>query len=93
MVGCWLLVVGHVFVGDYARVLVVVDISDAFISLVVHRDELPHTLALHVEDSESFYIFSALLFGYKTAPLLWSRVASMLARMLQSLVTLDEAQH
>ena len=78
---------------DYARELVVVDISDAFMSLGVHRDELPHTLAPHVEDSDSFYIFSALLFGYKTAPLLWSRVAAMLARMLQSLMTLDEAQH
>ena len=78
---------------DYARELVVIDVSDAFMSLGVHGEELPHTLAPHVEDQEAFYLFSALLFGYKTAPLLWSRVAAMLARMLQSLMTTDEAQH
>ena len=78
---------------NYSRELVVIDISDAFMSLGVHQEELHHTLAPHVEDNELFYVFSALLFGYKTAPLLWSRVASMLARFLQSLVAADEAQH
>ena len=77
----------------YARELVVIDISDAFMTLGVHGDELQHTLAPHVEDPDQFYLFCALLFGYKTAPLLWSRVAALLARLLQSLVSADEAQH
>ena len=77
----------------YTRELVVIDISDAFMTLGVHGDELRHTLAPHVDDPDLLYVFCALLFGYKTAPLLWSRVASMLARMLQSLVSADEAQH
>ena len=76
----------------YTRELAVVDISDAFMSLAVHEEELPHTLAPNVED-ENFYLFCALLFGYKTAPLLWSRLASCLARCLQSMFSGSEAQH
>ena len=71
----------HGYGEGYAREFVVIDISDAFMALGVHHRELEHTLA------------PALLFGYKTAPLLWSRVAAMLARMLQSLVVGHEAQH
>ena len=76
----------------YTRELVVVDISDAFMSLAVHEAELPHTLAPHV-DGEGFHLFVALLFGFKTAPLLWSRVAALVSRLLQSLVQGNEAQH
>ena len=76
----------------YTRELVVVDISDAFMALAVHESELPHTLAPNVDD-HNFYMFVALLFGYKTAPLLWSRVAALVARLLQSLVQGGEGQH
>ena len=76
----------------YARELVVVDISDAFMSLAVHEAELPHTLAPEV-DGPNFYMFVALLFGFKTAPLLWSRIAALTSRLLQSLVQGKEAQH
>ena len=38
-------------------------------------------------------IFQALLFGYKVAPLLYSRFAAMLARMLQSALEDGEAAH
>ena len=69
-----------------------VDISDAFMTLAVHESELPHTLAPNVDDS-NFYMFVALLFGYKTAPLLWSRVAALVARFLQSLMQGGEGQH
>ena len=79
--------------GDgYARELAVIDISDAFMSLGLHQDELPHALAPNVANDD-FYMFSAMLFGFKTAPLVWSRVAALLARMLQSLVNGAEAQH
>ena len=76
----------------YTRELVVIDVSDAFMALAVHESELPHTLAPNV-DSSDFYLFVALLFGYKTAPLLWSRVAALFSRLLQSLVQGAEAQH
>ena len=65
---------------------------DASMSLAVKETELPHTLAPNVESSD-FYMFVALLFGYKTAPLLWSRVAALLSRLLQSLVQGGEGQY
>ena len=76
----------------YSRELVVVDVSDAFMTLAVHESELPHTLAPEV-DGSNYYMFVALLFGFKTAPLLWSRIAALLSRLLQSLVQGSEAQH
>ena len=76
----------------YARELAVIDVSDAFMSLAVDERELPHTLAPNIE-SEDFYMFVALLFGYKTAPLLWSRVAALLSRLIQSAVPGSVGQH
>jgi hypothetical protein len=76
----------------YARELAVIDISDAFMSLAVKEAELSHTLAPNPK-TDGFVMFCALLFGYKTAPLLWSRIASCLARCLQSMVQGGEAQH
>eukprot|EP00435_Cladocopium_sp_Y103_P009539 s1894_g2.t1 len=78
--------------GNYARELIVIDISDAYMSLGLDPKELPHALAPNVENND-FYLFSAMLFGFKTAPLVWSRVAALLARLLQSLVRGDEGQH
>eukprot|EP00435_Cladocopium_sp_Y103_P052516 s2172_g16.t1 len=72
--------------------MVVIDISDAFMSLGVAQKEIPHTLAPHT-NKEGYYAFIALLFGYKTAPLLWSRVAALHARLMQSLVAGHEGQH
>ena len=54
--------------------------------------ELPHTLASKMESSD-FYMFVALLFGYKTGRLLWSRVAALPSRLLQSLVQGGEGQY
>ena len=76
----------------YTRELAVIDVSDAFMSLAVEEKELPHTLAPNIEN-EDFYMFVALLFGYKTAPLLWSRVAALLSRLIQSVVPGAEGQH
>eukprot|EP00435_Cladocopium_sp_Y103_P041984 s1082_g11.t1 len=76
----------------YTRELAVVDISDAFMSLAVRECELPHTLAPNV-DSDDYYAFVALLFGFKTAPLLWSRLASQFARLLQAMFPGGLAQH
>ena len=72
--------------------LVVIEISDAFMSLAVRESELPHTLAPNIH-GQDYYLFCALLFGYKTAPLLWSRLASLFGRLFQSLCDGGEGQH
>ena len=78
---------------DVVRELVVIDISDAFMMLGLHQKELAHTVTPSLDSSEEFYIFPALLFGYRTAPLLWSRTAALLCRLLQSLVAGHEGRH
>ena len=60
-----------------------VDVADAFTTLPVAPAEWKHTMAPSLQEDEVL-IFQALLFGYKVAPLLYSRLAAMLARMLQS---------
>lgn len=78
--------------GEVSREMAVIDIQDAFMSLGVAAEELPHTLTPSLVEGE-YYCFCALLFGYKTAPLLWSRTAAMLARFQQSLLEGHEGQH
>ena len=72
--------------------LTVIDVSDAFMALPVHPDEHQHTLAPGLEEG-TLVTFVALLFGFKVAPLLWSRVASLLARLLQAAVERKHGQH
>eukprot|EP00435_Cladocopium_sp_Y103_P001861 s2500_g1.t1 len=76
----------------WKREIVLIDVSDAFPHLAVHRDELAHCVTPGLQNEE-YFLFRALLFGYKTAPLLWSRIASWVARLLQSSVPLHEGQH
>jgi hypothetical protein len=76
----------------YAKELAVIDVSNAFMSLAVEEKELPHTRAPNI-DTDDFYMFVALLFGYKTAPLLWSRVAALLSRLLQSAIPGSSHHH
>lgn len=78
--------------GPVTREMAVIDIQDAFMSLGVATEELPHTLTPSLVENE-YYCFCALLFGYKTAPLLWSRTAALLARLQQSLLDGHEGQH
>ncbi|CAE7036982.1 unnamed protein product [Symbiodinium sp. CCMP2592] len=94
---------------DWAREWVVIDVSDAFMHLAVAEGELAHCMApgrVRAESEggaqggegeattdEDVYIFVALLFGFRTAPLLWSRVAALLARLLQSCVQTAEGSH
>ena len=61
--------------------LALVDISDAFMSLAVHPEEWKHCVAPSLKAGE-YVIFVAMLFGFKTAPLLWSRVAALVSRLL-----------
>ena len=73
------------------RELVVIDISDAYMSLGVHPKEHEHCLAPGLDSD--YVMFVAMLFGFKTAPLVWSRVAAWLSRLLQSITPVEFAQH
>ena len=72
--------------------LVMIDISDAFMSLAVHPDEWAHCVSPSTEEGE-LVTFVALLFGFKTAPLLYSRLGAMVARFLQACVDPSKAMH
>ena len=69
-----------------------VDVADAFTTLPVAPAEWKHAMAPSLQEDEVL-IFQALLFGYKVAPLLYSRFAAMLARLLQSSMVDTEAAH
>ena len=71
--------------------LVVIDISDAFTVLPIAEEERKHCLTPGIEDSV-IYQFQALLFGFKVAPLLYSRFAALVARMLAGIVTLRKRE-
>eukprot|EP00435_Cladocopium_sp_Y103_P024521 s2661_g6.t1 len=72
--------------------LALVDVSDAFTVLPVAKEEFMHTLAPSTVQGE-LLVFQGVLFGYKVAPLLYSRFASLIARMLQSAIRLDKGGH
>ena len=72
--------------------MALVDISDAFTTLPLHEAELKHAMAPSTVPEE-ILVFKALLFGYRTAPLLYSRLAAMMSRMVQSFVDPKVAAH
>eukprot|EP00435_Cladocopium_sp_Y103_P029471 s1252_g7.t1 len=72
--------------------MALVDVSDAFTVLPVAPAERKHTLAPSTRQDECL-VFRALLFGYKVAPLLYSRFAALVARLLQSAVKLNRGGH
>ena len=72
--------------------MALVDIADAFTVMPVSEKELKHTLAPSLSPDE-ILVFQALLFGYRVAPLIYARFASMLARLLQSGLELSQGAH
>ena len=72
--------------------IALVDVADAFTTLPVAAEELGHTMAPSTRPDE-LLVFQALLFGYKVAPLLYSRFASLIARLLQSGIKLNRGGH
>ena len=72
--------------------LAVVDISDAFTVLPVAEVERKHCLTPGIEENV-IYQFQALLFGFKVAPLLYSRFAALVARLLAGMITLEKGGH
>ncbi len=71
---------------------VVVDIADAFTTLPLHEDEHRHAVTPSNRPNE-ILVFKALLFGFKTAPLLFSRFGALLARFLQACVDPAVGRH
>lgn len=72
--------------------LAVVDVSDAFTVLPVKAREQKHCLAPSPRENEVL-CFQALLFGYKVAPLLYSRFAALIARLLAAGVSIKRGGH
>ena len=68
-----------------------IDLEDAFCHWGVHKDELCNAIAPHV-DPDRLVVFVALLFGYKSAPLLMGRLSAAIGRLLQSMVQPFEMQ-
>ena len=77
---------------DKVMELVMIDVSDAYMHLAVAEEEKGHCLAPAL-DGDHWLLFVALLFGYKTAPLTWSRVAALVARLAQSIIPADRGMH
>ena len=77
---------------DKTLELVMIDVSDAYMHLAVAEEEKGHCLAPALDD-EHWLLFIALLFGFKTAPLTWSRAAACVARLLQSVIPAERGTH
>ena len=71
--------------------LVSADMADAYCHLAVCEEELCHCISPSVAPGK-FLVFTAMLFGFKGAPLVMGRFAAALARFIQSLVPQDELQ-
>ena len=79
-------------ISKHAAEFVVIDIADAFTTLPLHVDEHKHAVSPSNRPNE-ILVFKALLFGYKTAPLLYSRFGAFLARLLQACVDPAVGRH
>ena len=65
--------------------IVMIDLSDAFCHFPIHREEVRHAIAPGTEHG-TVIIFTAMLFGFRAAPLVMGRLSSCLARLWQSLL-------
>ena len=72
--------------------MAVIDVSDAFTVLPVKASEQKHCLSPSFSEKEML-CFQALLFGHKVAPLLYSRFAALIARMLAAGVSIARGGH
>ena len=65
--------------------LVAMDFSDAYFHFLVRPSEWKYCLAAHVR-AGVFLLWANLPFGLRSAPLLWSRFAAWLGRMLAAII-------
>ena len=74
--------------------LFVLDFKDAFKQLKVAPDEsryLAGTAPLH--GVEGYFVYTSLLFGAKSGPLLWGRLAALLMRITAAMLDPTKAGH
>lgn len=83
---------GHHPDSRWGQEFILIDVTDAFMTFGVDRNEWGHCLAPSTRDNE-LLMFTAMLFGFKTAPLLYSRLAAWVSRWLQALVPPSLAAH
>ena len=62
-----------------------IDLEDAFCHFPVRREELKHCITPNERDQDALVIlvWTAMLFGYRAAPLIMGRLSSALGRLLQ----------
>ena len=73
---------------------ILIDVTDAFMSFSVRREEWGHCLSPSpMDDGSGLVCFTALLFGFKTAPLLYSRLAALVSRFLQACIPPQIGMH
>ena len=70
--------------------LLVIDVSDAFLNLVVNPEERRYLII--TDDSGRYYKYIGVPFGLGSAPLVWCRVAALLGRLGQAVVRPAEAR-
>ena len=78
--------------GSFAGELASGDFSDAYPHFCIDERELKHCLSKDPTRLDTLLIWLMLFFGLKVAPLLWSRFAAALGRMLQGTVEDYEAR-
>ena len=77
--------------GDCQTEFYLLDLTDAFCHYGVHPSELRHCVSPDEYDQGAL-LWTALLFGFKSAPLLMARLSAALGRLLQSLFDPRELQ-
>ena len=63
--------------------------ADAFCHLPVRLEEVSNCICPGLHEGE-FVLYTALLFGYKAAPLLMARLSALIPGMMQSLFVKGE---
>ena len=65
--------------------ILMLDLADAFCHFPLRKEELRHALATGLQENQ-IICFTAMLFGFRGAPLVMGRLSAALARMWQSLL-------
>lgn len=65
--------------------ILMLDLADAFCHFPLRKEELRHALAPGIQENQ-IICFTAMLFGFRGAPLIMGRLSAALARMWQTLI-------
>ena len=76
---------------EWGAEFIAADLVDAFTHLPVAEEELMQRVS-RAGDGKHVYVFVALFFGHKTAPLLMCRLSALLSRLVQGLYSSAEFQ-